>query len=371
MGGRTIGHALLAIGDGTSHQGSIRIENGRIARLDDGPHHLDYELPFGSTVTPGLIDLHVNGAGSHWFNREPLDAMQLIAATGPRFGLTAFLPTIISDQWDRMLRAARELYRKLEMPSDGARSLGVHFEGPFLNPAYRRFHSADFLLTPSPARVEQLLQTWTGGRCRVTMAPEVDDARLAAAELRRHGVVLSAGHTAASFDMGVAAIADGYRILTHAFNAMPGLHHRSSSILVAYLLDPSALCEVIADGVHVSMEHVALLYRLKGVNLVLATDAMPVAEGLVDEGGVIRDLDGVIAGSRLRPDEAVRNLMRATGITLAEAVACATWAPARALGVDAEMGTLREGLRADLAVWDRHQRISHVFVGGELVYSND
>jgi N-acetylglucosamine-6-phosphate deacetylase len=371
MGGRTIGQALLAIGDGTSHQGCMHIEDGVIARLDDGPHHLDYELPFGSTVTPGLIDLHVNGAGSHWFNREPLEALQLLATSGPRFGLTAFLPTVITGQWDRMLRAARELYKQIELPSSGARSLGVHFEGPFLSPTFRRFHPADQLLTPSPARIEALLETWTGGRCRVTMAPEVDDGRRAAAELRRRGVVLSAGHTAATFAMGVTAIEDGYRILTHTFNAMPGLHHRSSSILVAYLLDPSALCEVIADGAHVSFEHLALLYRLKGVNLVLSTDAMPLTEGLVEEGGVIRDLDGVIAGSRLRPDEAVRNLMHATGITLAEAVVCATWAPARALGIDAQVGTLREGLRADLAVWDRHHRISHVFVGGELVYSND
>ncbi|MBV8282194.1 MAG: amidohydrolase family protein [Candidatus Eremiobacteraeota bacterium] len=371
MGGRTIGHALLAIGDGTSHQGSIRIEDGRIARLDDGPHHLDYELPFGSTVTPGLIDLHVNGAAGQWFNRMPVEAMRVLESSGPRAGLTAYLPTIITGPWDEMLRAAREIYRKMEMPSSGARALGVHFEGPFINPEYRRFHQAEFLLAPTPGRVEALLSTWTCGRCRVTMAPEIDDGRAAAAELRRRGVVLSAGHTAGTFSVGVQAIEDGFRILTHSFNAMPGLHHRSSSILVAYLLDPAAFCEVIADGTHVSPEHVALLYRLKALNLVLSTDAMPVTEGLVEEGGVIRDLDGVIAGSRLLPDEAVRNLMNATGVTLAEAVACATWAPARAIGLDAELGMLREGLRADLAVWDRHNRISHVFIGGELVYSND
>jgi len=371
MSGRTIGHALLALGDGTSHQGCIRIENGRIAALDDGPHHLDYELPFGSTVTPGLIDLHINGAAGHWFNREPLAAMRAIEATGTRSGLTSYLPSIITGPWDEMLRSAREIYRQMEMPSGGARALGVHFEGPFLNPEYRRFHQAEYLLSPTPKRIEQLLGTWTSGRCRVTMAPEIDEARPASAELRRRGVVLSAGHTAANFSIGVEAIEEGYRILTHTFNAMPGLHHRASSILVAYLLDPAAFCEVIADGVHVSSEHVALLYRLKGLNLVLATDRMPVTENLTEQGGVVRDLDGIIAGSRLLPDEAVRNLMNATGVTLAEAVACATWAPARAIGLDGELGMLGEGLRADLAVWDRHNRISHVFIGGQLVYAND
>ena len=371
MGGRTIGHALLAIGDGTSHQGSIRIEDGLIARLDDGPHHLDYELPFGSTVTPGLLDLHVNGAGNFWFAHEPVQAMNLMAQSGPQHGLTGYLPTIITGPWENMLRAAREIYKRVDLPSDGARALGVHFEGPFLNPEYRRFHPAEFLLKPTPARIEALLDTWTSGHCRVTMAPELDEAARAAAELRRRGVVLSAGHTAATFSAGIAAIEDGYRILTHSFNAMPGLHHRSSSILLAYLLDPTAFCEVIADGVHVTPEHVALLYRLKGVNLALATDYMPLAEGLVDDGGVVRDLDGVVAGSRLQPDEAVRKLMAATGITLAEAVASATWAPARALGLDGDLGTLREGLRADFAVWDRHNRISHVFIGGQLIYSNN
>jgi N-acetylglucosamine-6-phosphate deacetylase len=371
MDGRTIGHALLAIGDGTSHQGSIRIEDGLIERLDDGPHHLDYELPYGSTVTPGLIDLHVNGAAGHWFNRQPLDAMRRLSTSGLRGGLTAYLPTIITGPWDQMIRAASEVYRNMELPSDGARALGVHFEGPFLSPEYRRFHALEHLIAPTPARIEALLGTWTSGRCRVTMAPEMPEAARAAAELRRRGVILSAGHTAATFAEGLEAIEAGYRILTHSFNAMPGLHHRASSILVAYMLDPASFCEVIADGAHVSPEHVALLYRLKGLNLVLATDAMPLTEGLVEDGGVVRDLDGVIAGSNLRPDDAVRNLMRATGVSLAEAIASATWAPARAIGLDSEIGMLREGLRADLAVWDRHNRISHVFVGGKLVYTND
>lgn len=371
MGGRTIGHALLAIGDGTSLQGSIRIEDGVIARLDDGPHHLDYELPFGSTVTPGLIDLHVNGGGGHRFDREPIGALRALSSTGPRFGLTAFLPTLISGPWDQTLRAAREVFRQVAVPQQtGARPLGVHFEGPFLNPDYRRFHAAEYLLRPTPARIEALLSTWSGGRCRVTMAPEIEDGSRAAAELRRRGVVLSAGHTGAGFEAGVNAIDEGFRLLTHAFNAMPGLHHRASSILTAYLLDPSAQCEVIADGAHVSLEHVALLYRLKSMNLVLSSDMMPASEGLFEDGSVVRDLDGVMAGSNLCVDQAVRNLIQATGISLAEAVVCATWSPARAIGVDGECGMLREGLRADLAVWDRRNRISHVFIGGELVYAN-
>jgi N-acetylglucosamine-6-phosphate deacetylase len=367
----TIGPATLAIGDGTTHQGCIRIEGGRIAALEDGPQPLDIELPFGSTVTPGLIDLHVNGVGTHWFNREPEETVRSVSAIGPKHGVTSFLPTIITAPWEQMLRAARGVCETIGAPTSGARAIGVHFEGPFINPDFRRFHPREFVIEPTPARIEALLDTWSSGKCRITMAPEIPDATRAAAELRRHGVTLAAGHTAATFAVGNAAIEQGYGILTHAFNAMPPLHQRQSSILNAYMLDAASFCEVIADGIHVTPELVALLYRVKNINLVLTTDAMPLIEGIVELGGVARNLDGTIAGSLLTLDQAVRNLMAATGITLAEAVACATWAPARAMGLDGEIGSLREGLRADLAVWDRRHRISHAFVGGVLAYSND
>jgi N-acetylglucosamine-6-phosphate deacetylase len=367
----TIGPATLAIGDGTTCQGCVGTDAGRIVSLEDGPQHIDIELPFGSTVTPGLIDLQVNGWGTHWFNREPAEAVRAVSAAVPKHGVTSFLPSIITAPWDQMLRAARETYRMIDVPTQGARPLGVHFEGPFLSVEYRRFHPKEFIVPPTPAMVGALLEAWTAGRCRVTMAPEIEDAPRAAAELRRRGVMLAAGHTAATFAIGNAAIEQGYGILTHTFNAMPPIHHRSSSILSAYLLDASAFCEVIADGVHVAPELLALLYRLKNINLILTTDVMPLREGLIADGGVVRNQDGTIAGSLLTMDQGVRNLIAATGITLAEAVACATWAPARAMGLDDEIGSLREGLRADLAVWDRRQNISHVFVGGKLVYTND
>jgi len=358
----TIGPALIAAGDGTARQGCIRVENGRIASIDDGPQLLDVELPFGSTVTPGLIDLHVNGVGRSWFNRDPIDALEALCSDAPTHGVTAFLPSIMTSPWDQMLHAARQISRRSCLPNPGARPLGLHFEGPFLSAEYRRVHPEENL--------EAILSTWTTGRCRVTMAPELNGAARAADELRRRGVVLAAGHTAATYAIGNAAIEHGYSILTHSFNAMPPIHHRTSSILTAYMLDPTAFCEVIADGVHVAPEHLALLYRLKGLNLIITTDAMPLTDAVSAVGGVARTREGVIAGSLLTPDKGVRNLMAATGLPLQEAVVCATWAPARAMGLDDEIGTLREGLRADFTVWDRRNHVSHTFVGGQLVYVN-
>ena len=366
----TIGSALIAAGDGTARQGCIRVEHGRIASIDDGPQLLDFELPFGSTVTPGLIDLHVNGVGRSWFNRDPIDALEALCSDAPTHGVTAFLPSIMTSPWDQMLHAARQISRRSCLPNPGARPLGLHFEGPFLSAEYRRVHPEEYLLEPSPARVEALLNTWSTGRCRVTMAPELNGAARAADEFRRRGVVLAAGHTAATYAIGNAAIEHGYSILTHSFNAMPPIHHRTSSILTAYMLDPTAFCEVIADGVHVAPEHLALLYRLKGINLIITTDAMPLTDAVSAVGGVARTREGVIAGSLLTPDKGVRNLMAATGLPLQEAIVCATWAPARAMGLDDEIGMLREGLRADFTVWDRRNHVSHTFVGGELVYVN-
>ncbi|HLJ84177.1 MAG TPA: amidohydrolase family protein [Candidatus Eremiobacteraceae bacterium] len=370
MRSATIGPALVAMGDGGARQGCIRVEAGRIASIEDGPQFLTYELPAGSTITPGLIDLHTNGVGRYWFNRDPIDALEALCSDAPTHGVTAFLPSIMTSPWDQMLHAATAISRRSCLPLTGARPLGLHFEGPFLNREFRRVHQEEFLLEPTPARVEALLDTWTTGRCRVTMAPEINGAARAAEELRRRGVVLSAGHTAATYAIGNAAIEHGFTILTHSFNAMPPLHHRKSSILTAYLLDPTAFCEVIADGVHVSPEHLALLYRLKGINLVATTDAMPLTDAVSASGGVAVTREGVIAGSLLTPDQGVRNIIAATGLLLPEAVVCATWAPARAIGLDDEIGTLREGMRADFTVWDRRNRVTHTFVGGELIYAD-
>jgi N-acetylglucosamine-6-phosphate deacetylase len=362
---------MLAIGDGTTQPGCLRIDDGRIAGIEDRSARPDRVLPPGSTVTPGLIDLHTNGTGRLWFNREPLETLAAMATDAPAHGVSSFLPSIMTSSWEQMLHASRVISDRIDEPAEGARAIGVHLEGPFLNPEYRRVHPKEFLLTPTPARIEALLGTWKAGRLRVTMAPEIEEAPRAAAELCRHGVTLAAGHTGATYAIGNAAIESGYQILTHAFNAMPPLHHRVSSILTAFLLDPAAFCEVIADGVHVSPEHLALLYRLKGLNLILTTDAMPLVDGLVEEGGVARTKDGVIAGSRLALDQAIRNLIAATGITLAQAVECATWAPARAVGLEGEIGTLAPGLRADFVVWNMRHQITHVFIAGRLVYSNN
>ena len=160
----TFGPALLAIGDGTAQRGCLRIANGRIEGWEDASSRADHPLPVDSIVTRGLIDLHTNGTGSLWFNREPVEAVEATAAECPKHGVTAFLPSVMTGPWDRMLRAAGAISNNLQVGAGRARPLGVHFEGPFLSGEYHRVHPREYLLTPTPSRVEALLDSWKGGR---------------------------------------------------------------------------------------------------------------------------------------------------------------------------------------------------------------
>jgi N-acetylglucosamine-6-phosphate deacetylase len=203
----------------------------------------------------------------------------------------------------------------------------------------------------------------------VTLAPEVDGATDAARVFLENGIVCSAGHTSARYREGMLAIGLGFRSLTHAFNAMPPLDHRDPSILAAFIQDKRTMVQVICDGLHVSPVMVDVLHRTLGDRIVLATDNMPPAgPGYHIEGGVMRAEDGTIAGSALRIDEAVRNYMAYTELPFAKAIAGATYAPAKMLGLSRDVGRIAPGLRADLSFWDSEFGVIGTMVGGVTVF---
>jgi N-acetylglucosamine-6-phosphate deacetylase len=251
----------------------------------------------------------------------------------------------------------------------GARCLGIHFEGPFLNPKFRRVHRHDWLLAATLERARALVEACRGALVMVTMAPEVDGVEDVTRFFFDQGIVCSAGHTAAKYRDGMLAIGLGFRTLTHAFNAMPPLDHREPSILAAFMQEPRTTVQLICDGYHVAPVMVDLLYRTLGARMVLATDYMaPAGTGYRIEGGVVRAEDGTIAGSALHVDRAVRNLMSYASIPFEEAIVCATSSPATLLGIERDCGTLEVGKRADLSIWtDRHEILTTI-VGGEIVY---
>ncbi len=368
-----LGPAALAIGDGSSVHGRLVVSNGRISEVlaPDGP--ADFLLAPGTTIAPGLIDIHTNGAGAFLFNRDQGNAVPVAAAEYARQGATAFVAGVMTAPWESMLHAAGEIVEAAhgleESAPLGARCLGIHFEGPFLNAKFRRVHRQEWIIPATRERARALVDACRGGCLIVTMAPEIDGAGDAARHLLEQGVVCSAGHTGARYREGMLAIGLGFRSLTHAFNAMPPLDHRDPSILAAFIQDKRTTVQLICDGKHVAPVMVDILYRTLGDRIVLATDSMPAAgPGYRIEGGVMRAEDGTIAGSALTIDRAVRNYMSYTELPFARAVAAASYAPAKLLGYDSEMGRIRKGLRADLSFWDKDYRVVGTMVGGTMVH---
>jgi N-acetylglucosamine-6-phosphate deacetylase len=369
-----IGPAFIAVGDGTSTFGRLAIEHGRIDGVlsADGPS--DYPLPPGSSIAPGLIDVHTNGAGEHLFNRDQGNAVGVAGATYAASGATGFVAGVMTAPWESMLHAASELVEAANQLEEdepaGARCLGIHFEGPFLNPKFRRIHRQEWLLPASAYRAQEMVDACKGACLLVTMAPEIDGAADAMRVFLENGVVCSAGHTGARYREGMLAIGLGFRSLTHAFNGMPPLDHRDPSILASFIQDRRTLVQVICDGIHVSPVMVDILHRTLGDRLVLATDNMPAADpGYHIEGGVMRSADGTIAGSALRIDEALRNYMSYAQIPFAQAIVAATHAPARLIRHDGDMGRIVRGARADLSLWDKEYRVIATMVGGRFVYN--
>ena len=230
-------------------------------------------------------------------------------------------------------------------------------------------HRSDWLLTGNLDRAMQMVDSARGACVMITMAPEVEGVDEVARFMCDQGVVCSAGHTGARYREGMLAIGLGFRSLTHAFNGMPPLDHRDPSILASFIQEERTTVQVICDGIHVTPVMVDILYRTLGERLVVTTDyTAPVGEGYHIEGGVVRSDDGTIAGSALHIDRGVRNLMTYARLPFERAVAAASAAPAKLLGLEAEMGSVTRGRRADFSVWDEGYNVIATIVGGNVVY---
>jgi len=358
--------------------GVVRIAGDRIVEVRRGVARSADLVASEGILAPGLIDLQVNGAAGVDFlsvgDGTDLEGVRRYLLST---GVTAFLPTLISAPLHR-LRAALTWWRRAASAVEAPRILGVHVEGPFLNPEFRGAHDPRHLRPPDD-RLAALLDDVPGLVRMATLAPELPQAGRVIEALRERGCVVSAGHTAATYQQALAAFARGIRVVTHLFNGMRGLHHREPGIAVAALLHPGITVGLIADLVHVHPAVIRLTVRLKGWRRVaLVTDAMAAA-GLRRRtarlGGArvrITDAprlaDGTLAGSVLSLDQAVRNLV-SLGVPVRQAVLMASAVPARVLGRP-DLGRIVPGARADLVLFDRALRVAAVFVGGRRVYGD-
>lgn len=331
----------------------------------------------GQLLLPGFIDTQVNGGGGVLFN-ESVDVagIRAIANAHYQFGTTGFLPTLISDELDVVERALRAGEAAIDEGVPGV--LGVHIEGPFLNPERRGVHDENKLRRLTAATVASL-EPVRNGKTVLTLAPEAVDAD-AIKELVQKGFIVCAGHSDASHEQTAAALDRGLTGFTHLYNAMSQLGAREPGVVGAALDDRDSWCGVIADIHHVSPASLRIAFRCKGPDkLMLVTDAMPPVGSdltsftLLDKqvevvDGACRDQHGTLAGTALDMSSAVRNIMEIVDIPMPVAVQMASASPAAFLGLDATTGAIEAGKRADFVVTDEALQVKMTWIGGILQY---
>ncbi|MFF5295526.1 N-acetylglucosamine-6-phosphate deacetylase [Paractinoplanes globisporus] len=325
-------------------------------------------------IVPGFVDLHCHGGGGHTFTTGDVTAARGAADFHLGHGTTTMLASLVSSPFE-LMRDATAAY--LPLVRDRVLA-GVHYEGPYLSGARCGAQNPEFLRDPSVAELTELVKLGEGAVRMVTVAPELPGAAEAIAFLRAHGVLAAIGHTDATYEQAKAGLAAGGTVGTHLFNGMRPPHHREPGPVIG-LLDSAAVCELIADNIHLHPGMLAFAARAAGPDrAALITDAMDATgmpDGTYELGGqevVVADRvarlarNGSIAGSTLTMDAALRNTV-AAGIPLADAVAMASTTPARVLGLDDEVGALEAGLRADLVVLDAELRVKRVMRSGAWV----
>jgi N-acetylglucosamine-6-phosphate deacetylase len=369
---------VLLRGASVLHEGEWRSEDlavreGQVANplgdIDD-VHELD-----GLRVAPGFIDLQCNGGLGIDLASQP-ERLWELGALLPRFGVTAWLPTIVTTPDGVVDRALAALASGPPDGWTGASPLGLHLEGPFLSAAKRGAHPEALLRPPTIDAIEG----WNRGAgvVVVTIAPDLPGALEVIGALVERGVVVSLGHSPATTEEAIAAVDAGARWVTHLFNAMGPLHHREPGLAGVALSDERLHVGLIPDGTHVHPHVVTTAQRALGERLTIVTDAvaalgMPAGtqalgrrEVTIDDSGV-RLADGTLAGSNLAMDQGVRNLVAFTGCTAEAAVHAASTAPATLLGED-RRGHLTPGARADLVVLTEDLHVVSTYVGGEVVH---
>jgi N-acetylglucosamine-6-phosphate deacetylase len=336
----------------------------------------------GGWIWPGLIDTHIHGmAGADVMDGTP-EALSVISQGLVRYGVTGFLATTMTGDVPSLLQVVRNAAQKAEETAvpTGAKVLGIHLEGPWINQAYKGAQNEKFVANPTLDQVEQIYAAAGGWLRTVTIAPELPGAEEAIRFLRSKGVIVSAGHTGAKFDQVEEAIAHGVGHFTHCFNAMRGLHHREPGVVGAVMLHDELSTELIADGIHVHPAVMKILHKIKRQNrIALISDAMRatgMGEGEYDLGGqTVRVTgeeatlaDGTLAGSILTLNKAVSNMVTMCDVPLHEAVRMASLTPAEVIGVDQRKGKLQSGYDADLTIVNRKFEVLATIVEGTVVY---
>jgi len=378
----TLIHSARLVTDGVeSADAWVRFEGGRVTATGVGTDWTDagtvidaVELAGeGAILTPGFIDIHGHGGAGASFD-DGVDAIRTARALHHAHGTTRAVVSLVTAPLDDLARRVSEI---AELMATDADILGSHLEGPFLDPAHHGAHEPSLLREPAAADVKRLLEAGRGTVRQVTIAPELPGGLEAIRLIVESGAAAAVGHTSADAATAVAAFEAGATILTHAFNAMPGIHHRAPGPVLAAAADHRVVLEAIADNVHLDPHVIKLIFDAAPGRVALVTDAMAAAgsaDGRYDLGavrvtvadGIARaDDTGSIAGSTLTQDVALQRAVQA-GAPLVEAVRALTQTPAAAIGFATQLGRLAPGHIGDAVLLDAQLRVRHVLTGARV-----
>ncbi|MDZ5710991.1 N-acetylglucosamine-6-phosphate deacetylase [Jeotgalibacillus haloalkalitolerans] len=365
----------------------ISILHGNIASITNKPSNNFIQkiikIPPTHYLLPGFIDPHIHGAGGADVMDATPEALETMAQTLVKEGVTSFLATTMTQTEEAVLKALRNTADYMKRPAKGAEVLGVHLEGPFLSHEKAGAQDPALMLSPDVKLFQQFQEAADGNIKVVTAAPERENGMTFTKEVSESGVTVSIGHSDATYDELKQAVTAGASQVTHLYNQMSPFHHRDPGVAGGALLEKKVNAEIIADFVHSHPEAVRLAWNEKGADgLILITDAMR-AKGLSDgeydlggqqvtvTGSEARLVDGTLAGSVLTMDQALKNLMSLTDLSIEELAKITSGNAARQLGVWNRKGSIEPGKDADFVVLDEAYNVVLTICRGEIVFQKE
>ena len=374
-----IRNAAVALPEGIRHL-DIGMRNGKIDQIDESLTGYHTEINADQcTVIPGMMDIHTHGAARVDCNNASVVDLQKLSAFFASEGVTGFVPTIISDTEARMVTAIRQI-ADARQHVQGAKILGCHLEGPFLSSEYKGAMPRRHLKAGDTAMISRFLLAARSCKLRMTVSPEVQGVEALLHYIVSQGILVSLGHSGATYEQTFHCLQAGANCFTLAMNAMRPLDRREPGILGA-ALESDAYCEFICDGLHVHPANIRLLYKTKGLSRLVAVSDSMMATGLeegtyrlgtqtvtVRDGNAILKGSSTRAGSMLTLRKALINFMHYTGLPLHQAVLPFTASPAAVMQLDTQKGRIAVGMDADLAVLDAHRNVLYTIVGQRIVF---
>lgn len=361
--------------------GNVLVKGNKISKISsdalDDSEVIDAE---GLYLSPGFIDVHIHGAGGCDTMDGTIESLNTISKTIAKYGTTSFLPTTMTCSLEDIKKAVATAAECMEKGTEGANILGVHLEGPFISPSMIGAQNPRYIEKPSIDTFNFMVGDHLSAIRSITLAPEIEGAKELIEYLKDKGIVVSIGHSKATYKQAADGIKWGICHSTHLYNAMTPLHHREPGIVGA-VFDTDITTETISDGIHISYPSLRIAYKQKGINKVLlVTDAMMACgmpEGKYALGGqdvfvkdgAARLKQGNLAGSILTLDKAIRNIYKNSNYELYDIVKMATYNGAKHCKVEDRKGLIKEGYDADLVLFDEDINIKKVIIGGKILTS--